>query len=713
MSLYSLILFLAFIFNLFIGIFVYVKNRKSAVNKSFFLLVLILSVWLLGCLGESITTNKNIALLWDKLLYVGVILYPISFLNFLFEVIGKKKNIKFFIFLFVISFIYIIFNFLPSLRRFFIKDVEKRFSFRFIAVPNFLWFVLVIIGMSICIYGLYLIFTHLLKSKSRKRLELSYLFLAYIVLTFGGGLYFLLPLNIKIPSIDAVMVVIFSSIVSYAILKYHLLDIKIAITRAGIFLFVYFFVLGVPFWLGYTTKAWLPSTTVAVLLATFGPFIYQYLRRQAEDILLKEQRRYHRALMELSKSLSRIHDLEKLTKTIVITIVEEVSISFAGIYLMDEEYRSYKLNHCYPEGSKSRFCEFIPLDFSLIKALYTERRPLLSEELPFQDKIRLDTGLVAPCFIGDELSGFLVVGSKSNNHMYNQDDLIIFETISYSISLAIENTKFFREIEEHQRKARIQEMDLFSYSLAHEIDNPMSAIKTTASYLRDYLLKEINLPKEKREELELGLSSILKSQERVSGMVKAIEEFGKPTKGRFNLLKLEDVIDSYLKLYLAIFKNHGIYFTKELPKEIPFIRGIKQELMEVIANLSDNAIHATLGTPQGQQKHIHLKVEIPNPDFIRISLSDNGYGIPQEKLRSIFAPFVTTKASTEGKGMGLYIVRRIVEKHKGRVWAESEGKDRGATFYIELPIAKDVRLEEVEKEKSSTIVFIKPSQKEK
>jgi signal transduction histidine kinase len=480
------------------------------------------------------------------------------------------------------------------------------------------------------------------------------------------------------------------------------MDIKVVVTRAGIFVIVYTLVLGIPFWLGYITKSWFSATGLAVVLATLGPFIYTSLRKRAEDLLLKDQRRYQKALREAAKSMTRNRDLDKLAQAIDLIVVEEVKVSFAAIYLKDEEYNSFKRRHYFPPQEKDRFLEFIPLEANLIKILYEHKRPLTSEELGHQDKIDLDSGLVIPCFMEDELLGFMVLGPKPNNQIYTQDDLVVFETLSYSTSLAIENSQFWREIEEHQRQARIQEMDLFSYSLAHEIDNPMNNIKTVARYLKDYLLKELNLSPEKQKEVESVADSILGSQERVSGMVKAIEEFGKPTTGEFGPLKLEDVLKNYFDLYLPEFKYHGIFFTKEVPEKIPYIRGVKQELMQILANFSNNSIHALLAT---KEKKIHLKIEVPNSDFIRIIFKDNGYGITEEKLRSIFAPFVTTKASTEGKGMGLYTIRRIIERHKGRVWVESEGKGKGATFYIELPIAKDVTEEDFKKEDKGKRLF--------
>jgi len=300
MSLYSLTLFLAFVLNFLIGVFVYFKNIKNPINKSFLLLILVLDIWILGCFAESIVKDKNIALIWDKVLYFGVCVYPIALLNFFFDIVNKKKNSKLFISLSIGCLIYLIFNFSPFLRKFFIKDVVKKYPFRFISVPNFLWYLLVIIEVLVCIYGLYLIFINLTKSKGIEKIRLSYLLISYIILTIGGVMYFLLPLNIKVPPIDAATVVIFSLITSYAILKYQLLDIKIAVTRVSIFVIVYLFVLGFPFWFGIVSGNWLLSTVFMAILATLGPFLYSRVRYRVEERILKEEHHMHEVLMQAS-----------------------------------------------------------------------------------------------------------------------------------------------------------------------------------------------------------------------------------------------------------------------------------------------------------------------------------------------------------------------------------------------------------------------------
>jgi signal transduction histidine kinase len=96
------------------------------------------------------------------------------------------------------------------------------------------------------------------------------------------------------------------------------------------------------------------------------------------------------------------------------------------------------------------------------------------------------------------------------------------------------------------------------------------------------------------------------------------------------------------------------------------------------------------------EKKINLNVTQVYPDIIRISFTDTGCGIEKDMIPVIFAPFTTTKASSEGMGMGLYNAQKIIRRHKGKIWAESQGQDKGATFIIELPAAEDITGQELE-----------------
>jgi signal transduction histidine kinase len=501
----------------------------------------------------------------------------------------------------------------------------------------------------------------------------------------GGSTNWPLWFNINFPPYLTILIAIHVPLTAYAIIKHHLLDINIALTRAGIFIFVYLFVLGIPFILGYRYGLWRVATWFMLFLATLGPFIYTYLRRRAEDIILKDQRRYQQALIELSKNMGRIRDLDKLLRTIVLTVVDTVKASFAAIYLKSDEHKNYQLRHCFPKEARPRFQEFVSLDYSLVQLLNQRKRPLLYEEIGQLDKVELGQGLAIPCFFEDGLLGFLVLGPKPNNRMYAQDDMLIFETLSYATALAIENSQFWKEIEERQRHARVREMNLFSYSLAHEIDNPMAIIIGHAELLKKFFIRE-NLGPEKQKDAETDLDHILEAARRVSRMVDAIQDLGQRTPGEFSPVSLKDAVTEFLNLYGPIFKFEKAYFTMELPQAPLFVRGIKAELIEILIIFANNSLHALKGCTE-EKNRIHLKITAGDSGWARIAFSDNGYGIAQEKIEAIFAPFVTTKASTEGTGMGLYNAKKIVGRHQGRIWAESAGAGKGATFLVELPIA--------------------------
>lgn len=695
MNIYAISSLLAFITCAGLGLFVYLRRTKNILNQSFALTSILIGSWCLFPFLTYIASTNEKALFYARLAYIAAVFTPSAFFHFVFVMIGidKRKlerNIIKSFYLISILFLFILFN------SNFIKGVTRQAPHSAV-IPGILYPAFILFFGILCPYAIYQIFITYRNAIGYRRNQLKYLFLGFFI-ALAGGIFHLAAAYIGRELIPHdLFLIVWASIVAYAILKYRLMDINIALTRGGIFTIVYLFVLGIPFWLGYTTKFWLPATGLAVLLATLGPFIYQYLSRRAEDILLKDQRRYQRILRTLSKSMTRIRDLDKLLKMIVLTVVDTVRVSYAGIYLKDEEYKGYRLRHYYPLTSQARFPKLIPLDYVLIKTLYTQKRPLLAEEIRPQDRFSLDSGLVTPCFIEDDLLGFLIMGAKPNHQMYTSDDMLVFETLSYSTGLAIENCRFWKEIEDRQRKARLQEMDTYSYSLAHEIDNPMQIILGQAGLLEKYLLKEVNLPEDKQKEIEDSFKYILEAAKRVSSMVKAIRDFGQPTLGELKPLKIQEVVESFKDLFYPHFKAENVSFTKDIPQELPLIRGEKAELMQVLVILANNSLHALR---YAKEKKITLKVERPNPDAIRMAFTDTGSGISPFLMPVIFSPFTTSKASSEGTGMGLYNAKKIIERHKGKIWAESEGEDKGATFYIELPIAKDITKEELEEIKS-------------
>jgi signal transduction histidine kinase len=383
--------------------------------------------------------------------------------------------------------------------------------------------------------------------------------------------------------------------------------------------------------------------------------------------------------------MTQIRDLDELLSLIVVTIVDNVRVDFAAIYLKEEENGRFTLKSHQPKKPPAALKETFAKDSGIIKALCERKKTHLGEELAYTiHDPELHDSLIIPFLFERELSGVLILGPKPKKYMYTSEDIIVFETLAYAASLAIENCKFWREVEDRQRKARLQEMDAYSYALAHEIDNPVQIILGQADFLKNECSSGI-LDETKHKEAAESFDFIIEAAERISGMVKAIQDYGQKTSFGQEPLFIEQIVDTFNRLYLPLFKAKGIAFEKSIDQAASQARvlGVKPELVQVFVILANNALHSMR---QSNVKKITVSVSTIGTDAARVDFSDTGYGIKEALLPIIFAPFTTTKASSEGTGMGLYNAQKIIARHNGRIWAESKGEGQGARICIELPL---------------------------
>jgi signal transduction histidine kinase len=138
---------------------------------------------------------------------------------------------------------------------------------------------------------------------------------------------------------------------------------------------------------------------------------------------------------------------------------------------------------------------------------------------------------------------------------------------------------------------------------------------------------------------------------------------------------------------LAILRHHLNPGAIELdaPRDRALVvSGDPEELRTVVTNLLDNAVKYS-----GDSVRVSVSVAAPAPDTVWVRVQDRGIGIPRKQLKRIFNRFYRVQArgllNIKGTGLGLYIVRSIARAHGGRVFAQSEGEGRGATFTLELP----------------------------
>lgn len=210
--------------------------------------------------------------------------------------------------------------------------------------------------------------------------------------------------------------------------------------------------------------------------------------------------------------------------------------------------------------------------------------------------------------------------------------------------------------------------------VAHEINNPLGVILGFAQNVAKRI--------KPGDPFELPLKSIEREAVRCKNLVQDLLTFSRLGKGEKEFMDLREAIESALALVQAQSKVKNVDLVKEI-SEVPKIVANKNQIQQIIINLSNNAIDAM---PNGGRLVIGVKKTMENGrDEVEIRVQDTGQGIPESIRAQIFNPFFTTKESGKGTGLGLSLVYEIVQKHSGRILLDSE-MGKGTTFRILLPL---------------------------
>jgi signal transduction histidine kinase len=243
--------------------------------------------------------------------------------------------------------------------------------------------------------------------------------------------------------------------------------------------------------------------------------------------------------------------------------------------------------------------------------------------------------------------------------------------------------RVYAEIQSRQRMSELSHVNRsamageLTASIAHELNQPLGAILANAETL-EVMLKS---PVPDLNEIREIASDIRRDDMRASEIIRHLRSFLRKTPFELRDLDLNEVVRDALAFISLSAVAHQAELTGSLSATALPIRGDRIQLEQVLLNLIVNAIDAVSASPSAERKVIVSTASLDN--FAEVSVSDRGPGIPPDRLKEVFEPFLTTKP--DGMGMGLSIARTIVEAHGGRIWAENQ--NGGATFRFRLPLA--------------------------
>jgi C4-dicarboxylate-specific signal transduction histidine kinase len=226
--------------------------------------------------------------------------------------------------------------------------------------------------------------------------------------------------------------------------------------------------------------------------------------------------------------------------------------------------------------------------------------------------------------------------------------------------------------------SRVTMLGELSGSMAHELNQPLTAILSNAQAAQRFLAQD-NIDIKEVSEI---LADIVDQDHRAGEVIRRLRLLLKEGEVQQLPLDVNDVLEEGFKLIRSDLVNKGVALVPGLAQSLPIVLGDRVQLQQVLLNLVMNACDAMIDNASADRR-VAVSTKLSNGQGVLCSVSDFGSGIPAEKLEQVFEPFFTTKS--HGLGLGLSVCRSIIEAHGGKLWA-SNNSLRGTTFQFTLPV---------------------------
>lgn len=463
MSLYSAILAIVSLVNLFIAIFVFTRNVKNETNNVFCYFGLSLAVWGLGAFVQSLASTKPFALACLKFIHLGQVFIPSTFYHFTLAITGddRKFNRGLSLAAYIFSLVFL------GLDRFGLmaRDVTCVYGFYYpVAGPAdkyFNTFFLLLVS-----YGIFLLYQrHRRTGSTLEKNRLKYLFIGIIIALLGSIANILLVLGIRVYPLAALGVLGYNLCVAYAIVRYHLMDVNLIIRRglvyslltgamSGIFFFSLVMFERMLFTVPASGRTLLSGVTTALVIAIVFQPLREILQVRIDRAFLREGYNKRLVLETLRKRIADFIDRRELLSITLGTLMEVFPIERVIILLHRGDEGGYGVSLSAGLDHLKRRNILFGEDTVLIRFLRETKHGILRAEA--EENPEIDSGLVRdfdtlevelciPIVYGEELLGILALGRKSFNRLYSIEEIDILTRLGEKIGLGVENTRLVEE----------------------------------------------------------------------------------------------------------------------------------------------------------------------------------------------------------------------------------------------------------------------------
>jgi signal transduction histidine kinase/putative methionine-R-sulfoxide reductase with GAF domain len=289
--------------------------------------------------------------------------------------------------------------------------------------------------------------------------------------------------------------------------------------------------------------------------------------------------------------------------------------------------------------------------------------------------------LVIPLIAKETIIGLIVVNKFGFRRSFSEKEVGVCQALANLASISLQNAALFGQINvanEQLKKLSNLKSDLL-HIISHDLKSPLTVISGYAEILLDG-------PERMGENWVSILQEIISQTRMMARLIEDTLAISKIESGIIEL-NLEDLDIVYPIENIIAIHQHESRFKKDLPANLPCVRADKLRLHEILDNLITNAIKYSAA---GNEITISALPDLHN-GVMMISIKDKGFGISQDEIPNLFKKFYRVKSEASrgirGTGLGLYIVKQMVEAHQGKIWVESV-LNQGSTFAFNLPLAK-------------------------
>lgn len=393
---------------------------------------------------------------------------------------------------------------------------------------------------------------------------------------------------------------------------------------------------------------------------------------------------------EVSRAASSILDLDKLLPMVVELIRNHFDYYYVGLFLTDETHKWAILSAASGEMGKQMIALNHRLeigDSSMIGWCISHGQARIALDVgedavrfrnPFLPLTRSEMAL--PLISRGEVIGAMTIQSELPS-AFSRVDITALQAMADQVSNAIKNARLFTERANliTELEGRNAELERFTYTVSHDLKAPLVTIRGFLGYLRE------DADASDMERFDKDLKRIANAADRMQALLNDLLELSRV--GRI-INPPEDIPFTQIvkeALDLVLTPAEEAHIKVEVQEHLPIVHGDHPRLVEVMQNLISNAIKF-MGTQPSPRIEIGVRASDTDGKPI-LFVKDNGIGIEAQYHERIFGLFNRLDPSVNGTGIGLTLVRRIIEIHGGRIWVESE-LGKGATFLFTLPWAK-------------------------